>query len=169
MPRRASIPAIPAALLAKQTPAVRAQLAAARKRAPRSKRIPAVTTSVAREGGALVIVLRGMLMPSLANMNWLPAHRAKERQSDVLVPLLAALPKPPLPWRVTITRIAPRPLDQGGNAYTSAKRIQDDVARWAGVNDKHADVVAYEVTQAVGPVACRIVVAPMNPAPPAGV
>lgn len=158
------LPPLPASVLARQTPAVRALLTAARKRAP-----PAVTTTVTREGGALVIVLRGMVMPSLANMNWYPAHRAKERQSEVLVPLLATLPKPLLPWRVTITRIAPRPLDPGGNLYTSGKRVQDDLARWAGVNDRCADVVAYEVTQETGPVACRIAIAPMNPPDPARV
>lgn len=156
------LPPLSASLLARQTPAVRAQLARARKRSPAP-----VTVSVTREGGALVIVLTGMVMPSLANMNWLPAHRAKERQSKVLRPLLATLPRPPLPWHVTITRIAPRALDQGGNAYTSAKRIQDDLARWAGVDDRHSDVVGYEVRQETGPVACRIVVASVNPEAPA--
>lgn len=158
------LPPLPASVLARQTPAVRAQLARARKGSPAP-----VAVSVTREGGALVIVLTGMVMPSLANMNWLPAHRAKERQSKALRPLLATLPRPPLPWHVTITRIAPRALDQGGNAYTSAKRIQDDLARWAGVDDRHSDVVAYEVRQETGPVACRIAIAPMNPPDPARV
>lgn len=159
-----ALPRIPAALLARQTPAVRAQLAAATKRAP-----PSVTVSVTREGGALVIVLDGLAMPNISNIGLRACITAKCRQKAALLPVLACLRPPPLPLRVTITRIAPKALDVGDNATISGKKVRDLLSRWIGVDDKTDDVVAYEVRQETGPVACRIVVAPMNPAPPAGV
>lgn len=152
------LPALTPSLLALQTPAVRAQLAALGKPKRKRKAPAPVTVSLAQSPGRVEIVLAGMVMPSLANLDWVRANRAKQSQSKVLRPLLAVLRRPPFPWTVTITRVAPKALDVGGNAYTSAKRIQDDLARWAGVDDKTDEVVRYVVEQETGPVACRIVV-----------
>lgn len=150
------IPPIPASLLARQTPAVRALLAKAQ------RRDPPVSTEVTRDGDVLVIVARGLRLPSLANMNPGPQIRAKAAQSKVLKPLLATLPRPPLPLDVEIVRMAPRMLDVGGNLYTSGKRLQDTIARWLGVDDRTEDRVRYTVRQEHGDVCVRIRIGPMN-------
>lgn len=150
------LPPLSASLLARQTPAVRALLAKAQ------RRDPPVRTEVTRDGETLVIVLRGVKMPSLANMNPGPQIRAKAAQSKVLKPLLATLPRPPLPLDVEIVRVAPRMLDVGGNLYTSGKRLQDTIARWLGVDDRTEDRVRYTVRQEHGDVCVRIRIGPMN-------
>ena len=52
-----------------------------------------------------------------------------------------------VPLDVTITRIAPRKLDQGGNLYASAKAVQDEVAQLLGVDDRKEQQVRYVVEQ----------------------
>lgn len=146
-----------ASLLARQTPAVRAALAKAQARGT------LVTHEVTRKGDVVVITLRGLKMPSLANESaWKVANRAKKVQRDALNAALAEVrpPFPPFPWDVEIMRYAPRALDVGGNLYTSGKRLQDTIARWCGVDDATDEVVRYTVRQDIGPVAVVIRVGP---------
>ena len=133
------LPPLPASLLARQTPALRALLAK-----------------------ALVIVARGLRLPSLANMNPGPQIRAKAAQSKVLKPLLATLPRPPLPLDVEIVRMAPRLVDPSNLAITG-KRPIDLIARWLGVDDRTEDRVRYTVRQEHGDVCVRIRIGPMLP------
>lgn len=151
------LPPLPASVLARQTPAVRAFLAKAQ------RRDPPITTEVTREGDVLVIVLHGMKMPSLANESrWKDANRAKKIQRDALNAALVGVAKPPLPWDVEIVRIAPRMLDTGGNTYTSGKRLQDTISRWVGVDDATDETVRYTVRQERGETGVRIRIGPMN-------
>lgn len=151
------LPPLPASLLARQTPAVRALIAKAQ------RRDPPVSTEVTRDGETLVIVLRGVKMPSLSNVaGWKAVNRAKQAQSRVLRPLLAALPRPPLPLDVEIVRVAKGiPVDVK-NLDITAKRIIDDLAKWTGVDDRMEDVVRYTVQQEQGPVCVRIRIGPMR-------
>lgn len=152
------IPPIPASLLARQTPAVRALLAKAQ------RRDPPITTEVTRDGEALAIVLRGVKMPSLSNVaGWKAVNRAKQAQSKVLRPLLAALPVPPLPLDVEIVRVAKGiPVDPS-NLDITAKRLIDDLAKWCGEDDRTEDRVRYTVRQEHGDVCVRIRIGPMLP------
>lgn len=149
------LPPLPASLLARQTPAVRALLAKAQ------RRDPPVSTEVTRDGATLVIVLWGVKMPSLANMNPGPQIRAKAAQSAVLKPLLATLPRPPLPLDVEILRVAPRLVDPSNLAITG-KRPIDLIARWLGEDDRTEDRVRYTVHQEHGDVCVRIRIGPMQ-------
>ena len=58
------------------------------------------------------------------------------------------------PLLVTITRIAPRRLDDD-NATGSAKHVRDAVAELLGVDDG-SDAVTWRVEQEKGPYGCRI-------------
>jgi hypothetical protein len=55
----------------------------------------------------------------------------------------------PLPAVVTMTRISPRFLDSD-NLQGSLKHVRDGLADWLRVDDKRADVVAYECEQERG-------------------
>jgi len=59
------------------------------------------------------------------------------------------LEKPPLPCIVTLIRIAPRRLDPS-NLVGALKHVQDGVADWIGVDDKHDKIVKYEYKQECG-------------------
>lgn len=152
------LPPLPASVLARQTPAVRALLAKAQ------RRDPPVSTEVTRDGATLVIVLWGVKMPSLSNVaGWKAVNRAKQAQSKVLRPLLAALPVPPLPLDVVIVRVAKGiPVDPS-NLDITAKRLIDDLAKWCGEDDRTEDRVRYTVRQEHGDVCVRIRIGPMLP------
>lgn len=51
------------------------------------------------------------------------------------------------PWTVTVTRCGPGKLDAHDALPASAKHVVDAVAEWLGVDDKHANVVAYRYAQ----------------------
>jgi len=151
------LPPLPASVLTRQTPAVRALLAKAQ------RRDPPITTEVTREGDVLVIVLHGVKMPSLSNLaGWKAVNRAKQAQSKVLRPLLATLPVPPLPLDVEIVRVAKGiPVDIM-NLDITAKRLVDDLAKWTGVDDRTEESVRYTVRQEYGETGVRISIGPMN-------
>lgn len=145
-------------LLARQTPATLAALAKAHARGT------LVTHEIRREGDALVIVLTGLKMPSLANLGPRQQITAKDAQSKALAPILATLARPlPFPWDVTIERTAPKLLDQATNIDASAKRIVDLIARWCAVDDATDETVRYAVTQRQGPCAVTITIGPRRP------
>ena len=156
------LPPIPASLLARQTPEVRAMLAKARRASP--KQAAPVTATVTREGDVVTVVLSGLEMPNFSNLRPRVVIAAKCRQRDALRPVLARITPPPLPWDVTITRIAPRALDVGDNEACSGKKLRDLIAEWIGVNDRTSERVRYTVAQETGATACRITIRPMNTA-----
>lgn len=189
------LPPLPASVLARQTPAVRAQLAAAGKRAPRLVlnhgallvRVPPHNAAVflpARP--AFVAFAPGLALPSLANLrgDWTKGRAVREARRAVyrveavtpnlgrVVGVMASMPDPqammPLPWCVTITRIAPRAIRDGDNLVTCAKGVRDSLAAWANVDDSDPRVT-WVVEQRRGLVSVEIVVATMNPTAPPGV
>ena len=68
---------------------------------------------------------------------------------------------PPLPCRVSITRVAPRRLDDDG-AVAAAKSTRDSVAEWLGIDDRDPRV-EWSVAQEKGPYGVRVEVVPVRP------
>lgn len=185
------LPPLSASLLARQTPAVRAQLARARKGRAPTKRIPvgavvAILPSAHRatvDAEGVVHAEIPLALPSLANLrgDWTRAkavRRARLAVYDVEVfgnrlagvqGALAGVPVPAPPLRVTMTRVAPRPIrDVFENLPASMKGVVDAVALWCGVDDSDPRVT-YEVRQEKGPAMLRLRIAPVNPEALAGV
>lgn len=179
------LPPLSPALLARQTPAVRQALAlSARQSTPRYYPGTAIVMhpskphAVLREDGTIEATIPGVRLPSLANLRstwdraaFVRRARAAVFRVEVFGPNLAtatgalcAVPSPtskvPLPWEVTITRIAPRKLDDD-NAVGAAKGVRDAIAAWCGVDDWRPEV-RYIVEQEKGPIAVRIVVRSLN-------
>lgn len=75
--------------------------------------------------------------------------RAKAQRGLTALLCRAHLTKPPIPCRIKLTRIAPRKLDQG-NYPGSLKHVQDGVADWIGIDDRHDHLVTYEYDQKRG-------------------
>ena len=75
-------------------------------------------------------------LPSAPNLreHWAVKARRVKQQRGVVTMFLGARPRPPLPTVVTLTRIAPRPLD-GDNLAGAFKAMRDAVAEWLGVDD----------------------------------
>lgn len=71
------------------------------------------------------------------------AVRAKSHRTQAWAELRAADKEPRLlgPVTVTLTRIAPRPLDSHDNLRSSLKAVVDGVADWLGVKDNDARVL----------------------------
>lgn len=70
-----------------------------------------------------------------ARGHWGPRARRAREQRGLVRLALRTHRKPPLPVRVTITRIAPRELDDD-NLRGAAKATRDGVADWLGVDDR---------------------------------
>jgi hypothetical protein len=52
----------------------------------------------------------------------------------------------PVPMTVTLTRMSPGRLDTG-NLGSAMKHVQDAVARWIGIDDRHDHLVEYTYRQ----------------------
>ncbi|MDB6002176.1 MAG: hypothetical protein JWP52_3875, partial [Rhizobacter sp.] len=87
------------------------------------------------------------------------ARRVKAEKAAVGWVLRGTPPAPPL--LVTLTRIAPSNGLDDDNLTGSMKAIRDAVARWLGVDDKHASV-RYRCTQERGPWSVRIAIEPTS-------
>jgi hypothetical protein len=75
-----------------------------------------------------------------AHTHWrVRQKRAKQQRSTVQVVLRATATPPALPCSVTLTRIAPRALDDD-NLAGALKHVRDGVADWLGINDRDARV-----------------------------
>lgn len=77
-------------------------------------------------------------LESLANKreHWsVKSRRAKKQRADAYM----VCPQFPVPCVVTITRVAPRPLDDD-NLAISAKHVRDGIADRLGINDGGTDV-----------------------------
>lgn len=77
-----------------------------------------------------------LTLPSMANvrMHWATKARIVKKQRRAVSDILCGIKPPPLPVKVTLTRIAPRRLDSD-NLSSSCKGIRDAVAEWMGVDD----------------------------------
>ncbi len=116
----------------------------------RSRRAPAVvTSSVTREGDAVVCVLDGVRLDVTPNSrgHWSVRSRHAKRVHALVAAALVGVTPPSLPARVTITRRSPasRPMDDDG-ATASAKYVRDAVATWLCVDDGDA-CVTWTVTR----------------------
>jgi hypothetical protein len=79
------------------------------------------------------------------------ARRVKaEREMTRLAWLAAGQPVPSWPAVVTITRIAPRPLDAGDNLPSASKAIRDELVACWGLADDGGDEVRWQYEQARG-------------------
>ena len=100
-----------------------------------------------------------MPLPSAANLREHTMERARrvagQRQIGYL--LVAANSPPTLPVTVTITRIAPRALDDDNLAY-SAKALRDGIADALGVNDRDPRVSWAYAQERGKPAAIRITI-----------
>lgn len=116
--------------------------------------------------GGIVVELPGLRLVSELNAHEhyrVRAKRAKEHHAVVGGTLRVMAGAPPrLPCRVVITRVAPRALDQGDNAQSSAKHARDAVAKWLGVDDRDPRV-EWVVAQEKGPYGVRVEVVPVRP------
>ena len=79
------------------------------------------------------------------------SNRAKSQRQLVATCLNLSVGKPELlrclgPLDVKITRLAPRLLDQN-NYQTSVKHVQDGIAAWLQIDDRHIELVRYIVMQ----------------------
>lgn len=99
-----------------------------------------------------------MPLPSAANLRMHPMQRARrvaaQRQIGYL--LVSANSPPSLPARITLTRIAPRLLDDDNLAY-AFKAVRDGVADALGVNDRDPRV-SWSYSQERGAAAIRITI-----------
>jgi hypothetical protein len=78
------------------------------------------------------------------------AKRAKaQRQAVANALILSRVERPALPCVVTITRVAPRQLDDD-NLAASGKSTRDQVAAWLGVDDKPGSGVEWRYAQRKG-------------------
>ena len=69
---------------------------------------------------------------------------------------LAGKPRPALPCRVLLTRIAPSAGVDDDNLSGALKAPRDQIAQWLGVDDKDTQTVRYLYAQERGPWAVRI-------------
>lgn len=82
------------------------------------------------------------------------AKAARRERAATLLMLLTTSGPPPLPVTVTLTRVAPRELDDD-NVRGALKCVRDEVASWLGVDDRDARVT-WGYAQAKGQPGVRI-------------
>ncbi len=84
----------------------------------------------------LVVRIPGLVVVSEANRrdHHMARHRRAKGQAAAVALALAPCPRVPLPVRVALVRVGGRPLDPD-NLAGGFKAVQDEVARWLGVDD----------------------------------
>ena len=165
--------------------ALNPQLPAVRPKRPRKPvlqpgaviaQLPSKHPATVDPDGTVRAEVPGLPLPSLANLRatWekaaaVAAARKAFYHVEVFGPRLAGVqgclvgvPVPPLPLVVTITRVAPRRLDDD-NAVAAAKGVRDSVAAWVAVDDRRDDLVRYVVRQERGAPAVRVEVRTVTP------
>ena len=112
------------------------------------------------------LTIPGLRLVSEANAHehhWRRVKRAQQQGADVRLYISATWGvgtgrRLVLPLEVRLVRIAPRSLDQG-NREGCFKHVQDEIAAWLGVDDRHEELVRYRYEQERGAAktyACRI-------------
>ena len=104
-----------------------------------------VEASAHRDGPRVTVTAKGLRLDATPNgrAHWTATAKKRARERQVITAALARVTKPAGPWRVTITRIGPRPMDDD-NRTASAKGCRDAIAAWLGVDDGD-DSVRWEV------------------------
>lgn len=161
--------AIPPALLALQSPAVRAALApgapgAPPKRARRAtgRTVPVGASPAAAErcGGAIIVTIPGLRLVNGLNAreHWSARKRRASMERALVAAVLGTTRPPALPVVVTITRIGGRPMDEGDGLPASCKHLRDAVATWLGTGDAPSARVEWRYRQERGPWGVRITI-----------
>jgi hypothetical protein len=105
------------------------------------------------EAGGFVVTLPLRLVSQLnAREHWAKRHKRETEHRKLAMMLVAMAMKayrPAGPWRVVITRIAPRPFD-GDNMQGAAKGVRDGVADAFGIDDKDGGQVWWGYDQRRG-------------------
>jgi hypothetical protein len=122
--------------------------------------------AVAKATGTKVLVCVVVPIRAVSEANshthWrLRQQRAKQQRKAAWAYLIAEGKAPPLPVTVTLTRLAPRELDDD-NLHGALKHFRDGVADWFGVDDgdkRYTWVVRQEKSKTYG---VRISVAPVS-------
>ena len=98
-----------------------------------------------RDGPRVTVAAKGLRLDLTPNARLHPQVIARRRRAEHLVVerALAGIAPPAGPWRVCITRIGPRPMDDD-NRTAAAKGTRDAIAAWLGVDDGD-DSVRWEV------------------------
>lgn len=118
------------ARLLARNPHLAAPVAAARQRGE------VVEAQAQRNGSRVDLVAKGLRLSLTKNTRMHPQAeaRARRRERAVVDRALADIAPPPGPWRVCITRVGPRAMDDD-NRTASAKGVRDAVAAWLGIDD----------------------------------
>lgn len=104
-----------------------------------------VDASAHRDGPRVTLVAKGLRLDLTPNARLHPQQvaRRRRREHQVVTDALRGITPPAGPWRVTITRVGPRVMDDD-NRTASAKGCRDAVAAWLGVDDG-SESVRWEV------------------------
>ena len=89
-----------------------------------------------RNGSRVDLVAKGLRLDATPNAreHWSAIAKKRAREHQVVTDALRGIVPPAGPWRVVITRVGPRVLDDD-NRTASAKGCRDAVAAWLGVDD----------------------------------
>ena len=71
--------------------------------------------------------------------HWSKGYRENKKAKAAVALVLCRQERPALPVTVTLTRCAPRPLDDD-NSVSSLKGVRDAVAKWLDVDDRDSRV-----------------------------
>jgi len=117
-------------------------------RAPAAKaraRGELVEAHAQRNGSRVDLIAKGLRLTLTPNARLHPqaVARRRRREHQVVEVALRGIAPPAGPWRVCITRVGPRPMDDD-NRTAAAKGTRDAVAAWLGVDDGDS-CVAWEV------------------------
>jgi len=98
-----------------------------------------------------VTILIPLRLPSCANLreHWTAKARRVKAQRTAVRVYIGGKPRPPLPVVVTLTRIAPRALDDD-NLASAFKACRDEVATWLGFADNNPGIVWQYAQRKVG-------------------
>lgn len=141
--------ALPASLLALQSPAVRAALAAK----PARRRVvaaPVVPSARVDASGAVVARCDGLRVnnPNNNRRHWRPvAREARATKAAVHRALAAVTPPAGARWTVTMTREGRGVLDEDCGLNASMKHVRDAVGEWLGTGDAPDAPVAWRYEQ----------------------
>ena len=96
-----------------------------------------------------IVVLLPLHIHSNANKreHWTKKAKRTRLEKGTTALYLSQIEKPALPVKVTLTRIAPRPLDTD-NLASGFKATRDAVAEWLGADDKPGSGITWAYEQA---------------------
>lgn len=122
-------PALREALLARN-PHLRAPMTQAQERGA------LVEAHARRDGDSVILLAKGLRLDATLNAraHWSQTARKRAKERAVIDAALAHVNRTEGPWRITISRIGPRRMDDD-NVTASAKGVRDAVARWLGIDD----------------------------------